>query len=74
MNVTSARYNSRVYTGTGACTTFTISSSHTANSVLVFENGICQEPITDYSVSGTTLTFTTAPSNGVKIQIRELPV
>jgi hypothetical protein len=74
MNVTSARYNSRVYTGTGACTSFTISSSHTANSVLVFENGICQEPITDYSVSGTTLTFTTAPSNGVKIQIRELPV
>jgi hypothetical protein len=74
MNVTSSRYNSRVYTGTGACTSFTISSSHTANSVLVFENGICQEPITDYSVSGTTLTFTTAPSNGVKIQIRELPV
>ncbi len=74
MNVTSARYNSRVYTGTGACTQFTISSSHTANSVLVFENGICQEPITDYSVSGTTLTFTTAPTNGVKIQIRELPV
>ena len=74
MNVTSARYNSRVYTGTGACTQFTISSSHTANSVLVFENGICQEPITDYSVSGTTLTFTTAPASNVKIQIRELPV
>ena len=74
MNVTSSRYNSRVYTGTGACTQFTISSSHTANSVLVFENGICQEPITDYSVSGTTLTFTTAPASNVKIQIRELPV
>ena len=74
MNVTSSRYNSRVYTGTGACTQFTISSSHSANSVLVFENGICQEPITDYTVSGTTLTFTTAPGNGFKIQIRELPV
>ena len=74
MNVTSSRYNSRVYTGTGACTQFTISSSHTANSILVFENGICQEPITDYTVSGTTLTFTTAPANGVKIQVRELPV
>ena len=74
MNVNSSRYNSRVYTGTGACTQFTISSSHSANSILVFENGICQEPISDYTVSGTTLTFTTAPANGVKIQIRELPV
>jgi len=30
-------------------------------------------PATDYSVSGTTLTFTTAPSVGDKIDIRELP-
>ena len=37
------------------------------------ENGICQKPTTDYTISGTTLTFTTAPANGVAIQIRELP-
>jgi hypothetical protein len=74
MNVSSSRYNSRVYTANGSQTAFTISSGHSANSVLVFENGICQEPITDYTVSGTTLTFTTAPAANVKIQIRELPV
>ena len=74
MNVTSSRYNTRTYTANGAQTTFTISSGHTANSILVFENGICQEPIADYTVSGTTLTFTTAPAANVRIQIRELPV
>jgi hypothetical protein len=74
INVTSSQYNSRVFTGDSACTEFTIASGHSANSILVFENGICQEPITDYTVSGTTLTFTTAPATGVKIQIRELPV
>ncbi len=42
MNVTSARYNTRTYTANGVQTTFTISSGHTANSILVFENGICQ--------------------------------
>jgi hypothetical protein len=33
---------------------------------------ILQRPTTDYTVSGSTLTFVTAPSNGVDIQIREL--
>jgi hypothetical protein len=37
------------------------------------ENGIVQKPTTDYTISGTTLTFTTAPADGVAIQIRELP-
>jgi len=75
MNVTSARYNTRTYTANGVQTTFTISSGHTANSILVFENGICQEPIADYTVSGTTLTFLGgAPVVNTRIQIRELPV
>jgi len=75
MNVTSSRYNTRAYTANGVQTTFTISSGHTANSILVFENGVCQEPITDYTVSGTTLTFLGgAPAVNTRIQIRELPV
>ena len=75
MNVTSSRYNTRTYTANGVQTTFTISSGHTANSILVFENGICQEPIADYTVSGTTLTFLGgAPVVNTRIQIRELPV
>jgi hypothetical protein len=32
-----------------------------------------QRPSTDYSITGTTLTFTTAPINAIDIQIREIP-
>ena len=62
----------RNYTGNGVQTTFTVTSGVTVDSVLVTENGLLQTPTTDYTVSGTTLTFTTAPANGIAIQIREL--
>ena len=62
----------RAYTGNGVATTFTVTSGLTANSLIVAENGIIQRPTTDYTVSGSTLTFVTAPNNGVDIQIREL--
>ena len=38
----------------------------------MFLNGLSQKPTTDYTISGTTLTFTTAPANGQQIVIREL--
>ena len=60
-------------TGDGTTTDFTVTSGVTVDSVLVFENGVCQKPTNDYTISGTTLTFTTAPASGVAIQIRELP-
>ena len=63
----------RNYTGDGSTTGFTVTSGAAVDDVLVFENGVCQKPTTDYTISGTTLTFTTAPANGVAIQIRELP-
>lgn len=62
----------RTYSGTGSQTTFTVTIGMTVNSVLVTENGILQVPTTDYTISSTTLTFTTAPASGVAIQIREL--
>ena len=62
----------RAYTGNGVQNTFTVTSGLTANSLIVAENGILQRPTTDYTVSGSTLTFATAPNNGVDIQIREL--
>jgi hypothetical protein len=68
----SGNFNSRVYTGDGNTTTYNVTTGTTANSVLVSENGVVQEPITDYTVSGTTLTFTTAPASNVKITIHEL--
>ena len=64
----------RNYTGNGVQTTFAVTNGVTASSILVTENGILQVPTTDYTVSGATLTFTTAPGNGVAIQIRELGV
>jgi hypothetical protein len=62
----------RNYTGDGANTDFIVTDGVSANSVIVFQNGIAQRPITDYTVSGNTLTFLTAPTNGEVVQIREL--
>lgn len=64
--------NTRTATGDGSTVGFTVTDGVTVNTVLVTENGILQTPTTDYTVSGTTLTFTTAPASGVAIQIREL--
>jgi len=66
--------NLRRYTANGVQTTFTVTTGQTANSMFVYENGVCQMPINDYTVSGTTLTFTTAPTADKVIQIREMPV
>lgn len=66
-------YNTRTGTGDGSTTTFTVTSGATVDDVLVTENGVLQAPTTDYTISGTTLTFGTAPANGVNIVIRELP-
>ena len=63
----------RTATGDGSTTGFTVTNGVTVDNVLVTENGVLQQPTTDYSVSGTTLTFGTAPAASVKIQIRELP-
>jgi hypothetical protein len=64
----------RNYTGDGSTTAFTVTSGATVDNVLVMENGVVQKPTTDYTVSGTTLTFQGgAPASSVAIQIRELP-
>ena len=71
----SLTYTTRNYTGDGSDTTFTVTNGTTVDSVLVTENGVLQKPTTDYTISGTTLTFQGgAPADGVAIQIRELPV
>ena len=71
----SLSYTTRNYTGDGSDTTFTVTNGTTVDSVIVTENGVVQKPTTDYTISGTTLTFQGgAPDDGVAIQIRELPV
>ena len=70
---TTLTYNTRTGTGDGSTTTFTVTSGATVDDVLVTENGVLQAPTSDYTISGTTLTFGTAPGAGVAIVIRELP-
>ena len=70
---TTLTYNTRTATGDGSTTAFTVTSGATVDDVIVTENGILQAPTSDYGISGTTLTFTTAPAADVAIVIRELP-
>ena len=67
-------YTSGTATGNGSTTAFTISSGRTVEDVLVFVNGFQLTPTTDYTISGTTLTFTTAPANNAEITFRYLPL
>ena len=66
-------YINRNYTADGVVKVYTITLGCGVNDVLVFLNGICQMPTTDYTVSGTTLTLDTLPVAGVIVQIREMP-
>ena len=62
----------RGYAGDGSTTAYTVSSGADVENVLVFVNGVYQRPTTDYTVSGTTLTFGTAPASADAITIKEL--
>ena len=67
-------YTTRTATGDGSTTGFTVTSGVTVNDVLVTENGVLQAPTSDYTISGTTLTFVTAPTSGAEITVRYLPI
>ena len=50
------------FSGDGVQTAFTMSQSESSNSaVLVSIGGVYQQPTTNYTVSGTTITFTSPP-------------
>jgi len=71
---TTLTYSSGTATGNGSSTTSTISSGRSVEDVLVFVNGFQLTPTTDYTISGTTLTFQTAPANNAEITFRYLPL
>ena len=57
-------------TGDGSSTVFGSffgSAPETVNNVLVFIDNVMQEPTENYTVSGTTVTFTSAPHSGARI-------
>jgi hypothetical protein len=62
----------RIYTADGGQREFTVTPGLNANSIFVFENGLCQVPNLDYTVSGSILTFQIAPLANVVVQIREI--
>ena len=70
----SLTYTKGTFTGDGTDTTFTINAGRAVDNILVFVNGICLVPTDDYTISGTTLTFTTAPVNLAEITVRYLPI
>ena len=58
--------------GDDSTVAFTINSDRTVNDVLVIVNGIILAPTDDYTISGTTLTFITAPAASAEIVVRYL--
>jgi len=67
-------YSSGTATGDGSTTGFTINSGRAVADVLVMVNGVTLVPTTDYTISGTTLTFATAPAASAEIVYRYLPI
>ncbi len=61
----------QVGTGNGSTKTFASPlNTNIANNLIVSVDGIMQRPTTDYTVSGTTVTFGTAPPAGTAVMVR----
>jgi len=71
---TTLTYASGTFTGDGSTAAITINSGRSVNDVMVDVNGVSVTPTADYSISGTTLTFVTAPISGAEITVRYLPI
>jgi hypothetical protein len=67
--VSASSLNQNNFTGNGSTTAFTLSQTiDDETKTFVFIQGVYQEKST-YSISGTTLTFSTAPQNGYTIEV-----
>ena len=67
--VAASTLNQNNFTGDGSTTAFTLSQTVTdETNTFVFIQGVYQEKSV-YSISGTTLTFTTAPQNGYTVEV-----
>ncbi len=62
------------FSGTGSQTAFTLTRTvNSVNDIEVVINNVVQQPSTSYTLSGTTITFTSAPSSGTNnIYVRYL--
>jgi hypothetical protein len=63
--VTSVRFLSDIFSGTGSQTTFVLTRAPFSNeSIAVFISGSYQKPGIDYTTDGLNLNFTSAPASG----------
>ena len=56
--------------GDNSTVAFTLDQAASTAGIIVSINGTMQQPVTAYSVSGTTITFTEAPETGDAIEVR----
>jgi hypothetical protein len=71
--VATAAFTSQDFTGNGVQTVFTLTTAPTdVNYTLVAIDGVFQNRVSSYSVSGTTLTFTESPAAGAQIEVTTL--
>ena len=65
--------NVQYFTGDNSTTTFTLNATGlTAEGIAVFIDGTRKEAYTDYTVSGTSLTFTLRPASSTNIHVGQL--
>ena len=68
-------FTTDTFTGTGSTATFTLSEEPAnSNGIMVFVDGILQKASTNYSLSGTTLTFTANPALNAEIEVKHLGI
>ena len=69
--IASVNATSQVFSGTGSQTNFSLSSAVSQQkNVIITVNGLLQIPVTHYTISGSTLSFTSAPYSGAIIEAR----
>ena len=66
--IASTEFKLSQFTGNGSATAFSLSEATPENNTNVYWDGVYQSKA-NYSVSGTTLTFSTAPPNGVAVEV-----
>lgn len=66
-------FNVQYFTGDGSTSTFTLNASGiTADGVAVFKGDTRMTAFTDYTISGTTLSFVLKPANNVSISVGQI--
>jgi len=72
--VTSVPFTVDTFIGNGSSTAFgpMVRAPAAIASVAVFDNGIYKTPGIDFSISGTTITFTSAPGSGNNIVVHHI--